>query len=160
MHAWLVPAVAAVDEPADEAPSSAEEGGVSGARGGAGGARGSAMPLSSIEITWVMTVPNLQRAVASVDAPKTSKPKPVTATLEFAASEAVPGTARSSAAAAAAAAAAGVLGVQHGSSPRSAGPARGQIVCSTCGEKRRGEHLHAKSSRRTGAGQNVCSTCS
>jgi hypothetical protein len=52
------------------------------------------MPLSSIEITWVMTVPNLQRAVASVDAPKTSKPKPVTATLAFAASEAVPGTAR------------------------------------------------------------------
>jgi len=128
MHAWLVPAVAAVDEPADEAPSSAEEGGGSGARGGADGAPGSTMPLSSIEITWVMTVPNLQRVVASVDAPKTSKPKPVTATLAFAASEAVPGTARSSAAAAAA----GVLGVQHGSSPRSAGPARGQNVCSTC----------------------------
>ena len=94
------------------------------------------MPLRSIEITWVMTVPNLQRAVASVDAPKMSKPKPLTATLAFDASEAVPGTARASAeaaAAAAAAVAAGVLGVQHGSSPRSAGPARGQIVCSTCG---------------------------
>jgi hypothetical protein len=96
------------------------------------------MPLSSIEITWVITVPNLQRAVASVDAPKTSKPKPATATLAFAASEAVPRTARASAeaaaaAAAAAAVAAGVLGVQQGSSPRSAGPARGQIVCSTCG---------------------------
>jgi hypothetical protein len=100
------------------------------------------MPLSSIEITGAMTVPNLQRAVASVDAPRTSKPKPVTAMLAFAASEAVPGTARSSTPAAAAAAAAaavemaaaaaaGVLGVQHGSSPRSAGPARGQIVCST-----------------------------
>ena len=79
VHAcMLVPVVAAVrsavDEPADDAPSSAEVGGGSGGGGGASGARGSVMPLSSIESTGVITVPNLQRAVASVDVPKTSKP--------------------------------------------------------------------------------------